>query len=209
MCLSPGTEDYAKWKFECDGFVHLRGFFVLDEIEALDEADPGRRERFPKAAHGALTSFSLDPWSARLCLATQPKMVHLAESLLGRNVFHLHVEVFTKEELVGKPTLPHQDGFYLCRNSVGLTIWIALDDVDIENGALTYIRGSHKTGLLHHVNRQIAEFDSDSSSLGEAVLCPAKRGDCLVHHSLTIHYAGENRSIHKRRALGYVYCAAV
>jgi phytanoyl-CoA hydroxylase len=41
------------------------------------------------------------------------------------------------------------------------------------------------------------------------VICPVQPGDVLAHHSLTIHYAGKNRSLTRhRRSIAYVFFSA-
>ena len=91
-------------------------------------------------------------------------------------------------------------------------MWLALDEVDEENGCVSYIRGSHQAGLRDHVRSQtlgfsqtISEFPS-SNDLANEVALHAQPGDLLVHHALTVHRAGCNQSQSRpRRALGFIY----
>jgi phytanoyl-CoA hydroxylase len=92
-----------------------------------------------------------------------------------------------------------------------LTMWIALDEVDEENDCLQYVRGSHLRGLRPHVKSEILGFSERIPNYGgdavrdeEAV--PAKPGDVLIHHSMTIHLASSNSSsTRNRRSLGMIY----
>jgi ectoine hydroxylase-related dioxygenase (phytanoyl-CoA dioxygenase family) len=97
--------------------------------------------------------------------------------------------------------------------------WIALDDVDPENGTITYAVGSHKSGevlpvenatgapYLHEQRPGIPEI-GDPVAMGmeihELVL---KRGECVFQHALTWHASGPNNSDRPRRAHGVRYIA--
>ena len=41
---------------------------------------------------------------------------------------------------------------------LGLTLWLALEDVDEENGCIYYVPGSHKQGLLQHYKTDMIGF---------------------------------------------------
>ncbi|MFN7925981.1 MAG: phytanoyl-CoA dioxygenase family protein [Bryobacteraceae bacterium] len=212
-------------QFERDGFAVIRGFFDAAEVAALE----GALERFVRdvaprvdRAH-VMYEDPADPASLKQadCLHFEPvldayrtsgKVRQLAESLIGE-VAPQHCEYFNKPPHNNKPTPPHQDGYYFCLEpNVACTLWIPLDRVDEDNGTLTYVRGSHRLGVLPHRATAVLGFSQglipDPANLGEAVLCPAEPGDVLVHHSLTVHSAGANRSTRNRRSIGYVYYSA-
>lgn len=220
-------EEYGALKqaFDRDGYVHIRGFLTLPEVEEL-EANLNRFIRdvvpnLPKsrammedynnpATLKQIDCLSDDPYFAQLIL--HPKITKLAETLLQDELKPQQVEAFIKPPRIGKPTPPHQDGYYFCLTpNEALTVWISLDDID-ENGALHYVKGSHKKGVLPHGASHVLGFsqgilDRYWENTGEEVACPVKRGDCLVHHSLTIHYAPGNPTHRPRRAIGLVYFA--
>jgi phytanoyl-CoA hydroxylase len=141
------------------------------------------------------------------------KLHDLAVTLLGP-VAPQQVEYFDKPPGRNHPTPAHQDGYYFCiRPNHACTFWIPLEAVDETNGALRYVRGSHKLGVREHNASSLLGFSQglaeDAASLGELVLCPVEPGDVLVHHSLAIHMAGPNRSATRRRpAIGYVFFPA-
>jgi phytanoyl-CoA hydroxylase len=122
---------------------------------------------------------------------------------------------FNKLPIVGDITPPHQDGFYFhLQPCEALTLWLALDDVDEENGCIRYVRGSHQQGMRHHrrtevlgFSQGIADFGTESDIANEVAACVSP-GDLIVHHALTIHRADANRSPRPRRALGFVYFSA-
>ena len=137
----------------------------------------------------------------------------LAEELLQERVVPKNFQYFNKPPGVGKPTPPHQDGYYFKLDPcAAVTMWLALDRVDEENGCVRYVRGSHQWGMRAHGRTQtlgfsqgLVDFPQERDTLA-AVACPAQPGDLLVHDALTIHWADGNRSPSRsRRALGLIY----
>lgn len=137
----------------------------------------------------------------------------LAEFLLKGPVVPKNMQYFNKPPAIGRPTPPHQDGYYFMISPCeAVTMWLALDDVDEENGCVRYVRESHKRGLRPHQRTQtlgfsqgIDDYPLDEDRAGE-VAVPARPGDLLVHHAMTIHRADGNQSpTRSRRALGLIY----
>lgn len=136
----------------------------------------------------------------------------LAEELLGEPVTVKNLQFFNKPPGIGKPTPAHQDGQYFmlepCR---ALTMWLALDPVDEENGCVRYLKGSHHDGLRPHARTQTLGFSQGIVGYGkdearEEIPCPAQPGDLLAHHALTVHRADANLSqTRSRRALGFIF----
>ena len=96
-----------------------------------------------------------------------------------------------------------------------LTIWIAIEDVPAEAGALRFVPGSHRLGPLgrldlvseEHTPRDLLR-DDDMGLVGEPVTVPLKAGEATVHDALTLHGAGPNTSTRPRRAWTVVYLPA-
>jgi len=214
--------------FERDGFVHLPGFMNAREIDAL-ETRMNRVIRdvvptLPKTVAmyedysrpETLKQLNLpdgaDPYFPQL--RDGPKLTDLVRLLLRDDVVPRQVEYFCKPPGVGKATPPHQDGYYFCLvPNEAATVWVALDDLDDENGTLHYLAGSHRKGVLPHGASRVLGFSQglagvDLKEIGREVVCRVRRGDALVHHSLTVHLAPGNTSADRlRRAVGFVYYA--
>ena len=143
-----------------------------------------------------------------------PKFARLAEALLGTPVVLRGVELFNKPAGIGKPTPPHQDGYYFCLvPSQAVTLWFPLDPVSEENGCIRYVRGSHRKGIRPSPRVQHPGVLPGPERLGpedEAaeVKALASPGDLLAHHCDIIHRADANPSRISRRALAIVYDAA-
>lgn len=212
--------------FEQNGFVAVPGFCDACELKAL-EAALARfiAERVPtlpaehvfyedKADAGTLKQIQRvhehDEYFGEF-FEGKPK--RLAEELLGEVVVGKNLQYFNKPPALGQATPPHQDGFYFMLESCrALTMWMALDVVDEENGCMRYVRHSHKRGMRPHGRTQTLGFSQSISDFGQVadardeVACPARPGDLLAHHALTIHRADTNASATRtRRALGFIY----
>jgi phytanoyl-CoA hydroxylase len=221
--FTPGMKEV----FDRDGFILIEGLLNQQDVNEIET----NVERFIGAVVPKLSKADAmyedyakpetlkqtgdmnqrDPYFADLL--SNPKIVGLAQALLRDEVIPKNVQFFSKPPGVGKATPPHQDGYYFCLEpNEALTVWIALDDIDDENGALHYVKGSHKKGVLPHGASHVLGFsqgliEGRVTEIGQEVTCRVKRGDCLVHHSLTIHSAGANPSKRPRRAIGMVYFA--
>jgi phytanoyl-CoA hydroxylase len=152
-----------------------------------------------------------DPFFHELFTASPFRDV--AEALLGGPVEPKNMQYFNKPPRTSKPTPPHQDGFYFMLDPCSaVTMWLALDDVDEQNGCVRYVPGSHRDPMRDHCRTNTLGFSqgiSDYPSRQDAeheVAIPAKPGDLLVHHAMTIHRADANQSVDRsRRSLGFIY----
>lgn len=212
-------------RFRRDGVVHLQGFLDPDEIDELEanvnryvaEVVPGlpgadafyetAGQRRELKQMQRLTEH--DPWFD--AFRARPKYVELAELLLEGPVRSEGMEWFNKPAGLNKPTPPHQDGYYFClKPDEAVTIWIALEPVDEANGCVRYVKGSHREGIRPHgrsavlgFSQTILDFQRPEASREFAGI--VKRGDALVHHSATIHWADANLSPRSRRAVALVF----
>jgi len=212
--------------FEQDGFVAVPRFCDAGELQTLDAA----LARFIAERVPALPVEHVfyEDKSNRTTLKQIQRMhehddffgeffegkpKRLAEELLGEAVVGKNLQYFNKPPALGQATPPHQDGFYfMLEPCLALTMWMALDIVDAENGCVRYVRGSHTRGMRPHGRTETFGFSQGITDFGQAadaryeVACPARPGDLLAHHALTIHRADANASATRtRRALGFIY----
>jgi ectoine hydroxylase-related dioxygenase (phytanoyl-CoA dioxygenase family) len=110
----------------------------------------------------------------------------------------------------GGATIWHQDApnFPFDRRGL-LTIWIAVDDISLEQGPLTFVPGSHRLGLLGAVDGAGEEIPleallapEDHECIGEPSTFAFAAGDASIHDGYTLHSAGPNRTNRLRRAWG-------
>ena len=216
--------------FEEDGFIAYRGFL---SAEALCELQDNVRRfitdivpRMPrehvfyenKSDASSLKQlqrlFEYDSYFRALMFDSP--FQNVAADLLQEPVRGVNFQYFNKPPQIGKPTPPHQDGHYfMLEPPSAVTMWLALDAADEENGCVRYVRGSHLAGPRPHAATQTLGFSQGITDFGtptdlqNEVVLRAAPGDLLIHHALTIHRADGNRSSDRpRRALGLIYYGA-
>ena len=127
-----------------------------------------------------------------------------------------HDQVQYKPPKVGGPTDWHQDHPYwpIIQPADLVSVWVALDDVDVENGCMWMVPGSHKWGP--HKGGTIGTNPADFSPMPDlsqlpagvdvtAVPMPVKKGHAGIHHCLTWHGSPPNRSDRGRPGIAVHY----
>ena len=129
-------------------------------------------------------------------------------------------QVFVKEPNTPGKTAFHQDATYFeSEGEQCCVMWVPADPVTLENGAMMYVRGSHRDGTLYKPNVFISQAPlpgSEGADLPDIennlddydiVHFDVEPGDLLVHHYRTIHGTGGNQSRYQvRRAASIRYC---
>lgn len=224
------TNKELKSQFDADGYVAIRGFLSPSEVESLHaELNRVIREVVPAMPREHVFHEDINrPETLKQLqmLHTHDRYFHdlflggrieeLAETLLADEVVGKNMQYFSKPPGTGQPTPPHQDGYYFKLSPCqAVTMWLALDDVDEENGCVRYVRGSHRRGMRAHGGSGVLGFSQAMPDYGlpvdleNEIDLPVRPGDMLVHHALTIHSAGGNRSLQRpRRSMGFAFYAA-
>ena len=100
----------------------------------------------------------------------------------------------------------HQDEAYWDRSFKyhATSCWMPLDPATIESGCMSFIPGSHRSGVREHrptggdfAPRVVSVEDVDPTL---AVAAPVPAGGAVFHHCRTLHSSGPNRSARVRRA---------
>jgi phytanoyl-CoA hydroxylase len=213
--------------FDTNGYVYLPGFLDAAEVsevrKRLEHFISEQSDRLPSShikyeSTGDRSTLKMiqdmhlyEPYFADILFNS--RFSKLAKNLLNEEVIGKTVEYFNKPPKIGKATPPHQDGYYfMLKPMSAVTMWMALEDVDAENGWVSYVRGSHKLGMRHHAYTNTLGFSQGIPDFGipadreKEVFFETKPGDLLVHHALTIHRANPNTSDNRtRQALGLIY----
>jgi ectoine hydroxylase-related dioxygenase (phytanoyl-CoA dioxygenase family) len=126
-----------------------------------------------------------------------------------------HDQIQYKPAGQGGVNMWHQDSPYwgiLTPKHQQVTAWIALDDVDVENGCMKMVPGSHHWGPhaidFLHTMKDFDDMEKVSEWEGHPVkvlACPVSKGEVHFHHSLTWHGSGANKSGRPRRAVAIHY----
>ena len=79
-----------------------------------------------------------------------------------------------------------------------MSAWIALDDVDYENGCMSMVPGLHLWGDAIDFLNTVPDYGSLPGSYQghrvEAVPCPVKKGEVHFHRALNWHGSHANAS---------------
>ncbi|SDM70169.1 phytanoyl-CoA dioxygenase family protein [Kriegella aquimaris] len=214
--------------FERDGYIFYPGFINSEEVDLIkskiDEfirkkvGDMPKSEVYYEDVNDLSTLkqlqrlFNYDPFFFDMMFGS--RFEKLASILLNDGVQGKNIQYFNKPPKIGKPTPPHQDGYYfMLAPNEAVTMWLALEEVNEINGCVRYVKESHKYGMRSHGRTKTLGFSQGISDYGcpndlkNEIFFPTKEGDLLVHHSLTIHRADGNTSDRTRKAMGFIYYA--
>lgn len=141
--------------------------------------------------------------------ARKAELIQIVEEFAGMRVTPLYVEFFDKPPFSNLPTPPHQDhAFYNSHfpDELGVTIWLALDDCDEENGCMM-VAPNRERQLLPHRSSPATGFGLELCDKPQDAMVPIclETGSALVHGSYTIHACNGNNSGRSRRALAFSY----
>ena len=138
-------------------------------------------------------------------------VTQVLNDLLGPDVSLITSKLNTKAPGGGAAVEWHQDwAFYPHTNDDLLAVGLLLEDVDLDNGPLMVIPGSHKGPVLsHHAEGQFCGAvnpDDPLFDMGKAVTLTGKAGSMSVHHVRTLHGSAPNTSDRARKIL-FFECA--
>ena len=158
----PNVGEEARRRFEADGYLILDNPCPLELLDDLrSEFEDRFNDRWHPGPHAEADGVVYDghhggpgdwhwhriknAWkisdNAR-AVALEPGILELLEDLFGRGVMPFQTLNFP----VGTQQKPHSDAFHFQSDPVGYMcgVWIALEDMDMDNGPLVYYPGSHK-----------------------------------------------------------------
>src|SRR5438094_3541838 len=227
--------DAQRAAYDKDGFIVVPDVFSPAEIAELRAATDGCIERAAQVgandeiydledSHSAaeprvrrLKAPHLhDP--AYFRASRNEKVVALLKDLWGSVRFDTG-KLNMKSAGYGAPVEWHQDwAFYPHTNDDLAAVGIMLDDVDMENGPMLVVLGSHKGPVWDHHGpngRFCGAIDPASFApsggdldLSRAMPCLGKAGSITVHHVRAVHGSATNFSGRERRFLLFQYRTA-
>ncbi|MDA1088570.1 MAG: phytanoyl-CoA dioxygenase family protein [Verrucomicrobia bacterium] len=144
-----------------------------------------------------------------LGLCGEPKILDALEELIGPNLVLLMSHLFVKPPKEGMSIAWHQDivewahisGSNIC------TVWLALDDVDLENGCMQVIPESHRgSPVIEKMETKGTDYLGRESMISDeqrrsAAPIELKAGEFSIHDAYLVHGSGSNTS--QRRRAGY------
>jgi len=148
-------------------------------------------------------------------ILTNPRIVDHVADLLGENVIAWGSHFFCKMPHDGKAVAWHQDASYWPLSpSKAVTVWLAVDDADLENACMKFVAGSHHFGQMtfrpsspdeHNVLNQTIDDPEQFGSIEPDVL---RAGQFSIHSDLLLHGSDANQSDRRRCGLTLRYCSA-
>lgn len=138
-------------------------------------------------------------------LGNTKKIRDIVSYFLDSEAEYRQSELFAKPKKIGLPSPDHQDNYYWAvKGSNALTIWVALNTSNKDNGAIHYYDGSHKFGIWDHIPsfaKGSSQTIKDKSYLKKFNKAQPQLdvGDALVHHCLVVHGSSANNSNFSRK----------
>lgn len=210
------TQDHVS-EFRERGFLRIPEVFTPEELgpfaDAVDRAVADRskhdsrsleeRSRYEQSFRQCLNLWEDFP-DVR-ALTFHPRIGQAAQQLLETERVRIWHDQALYKEAGGRVTDPHQDlPYWAISEPDAITAWIPFQDVDLENGAVGYMPGSHRSGLRAFADIFLGEgLDLDAHTETrerDFEFVRPRLGDVVFHHGLTIHRAYPNQTKNNRRA---------
>ncbi|MBP1995326.1 phytanoyl-CoA dioxygenase family protein [Paenibacillus eucommiae] len=187
--------------------LYRKPLFPAERMEVLHRLF---EEQFEKK--GAKLSDELDTPHWRdprlLDFLLSDEVLDLVEPLIGPNIVLWSSHFICKDPFIGRATPWHEDSAYwkgrLDKYDSIVTIWLALDRSNKENGCMRVIPGSHRNGFSQYEDvdskenlfpTRIRQKDIQDE---QAVYFELEPGECSLHDSRIIHGATPNKSPYRR-----------
>lgn len=186
-----------------NGFVHIPNVISREEALAFREAALDAAERHRDLSSGGFIFRQfVNVWrehDGMRRLTLHPNIASAAHQLSGQPLRLWHDQILIKEPGNSRATEFHQDQPYWPHEASPnpISCWIALGDVPVEAGCMTFLPGSQARTDLPRQDL------ADPRSLMEIcpefvwtprVTVPLQAGDCTFHHGRCAHMATPNLS---------------
>jgi ectoine hydroxylase-related dioxygenase (phytanoyl-CoA dioxygenase family) len=146
-------------------------------------------------------------------LVRHPKVLEVLKPLIGEGIRFDTGKLNLKAAGFGASVEWHQDwAFYPHTNDDLCAVGYMIDDMELENGPLLVIPGSHLGPVYDHHSdgRFCGAIDPVATGLDASGAVPltGRAGSITVHHARLLHASAPNRSARPRRLLLNQYSAA-
>lgn len=209
-------------QYGADGVVVLRQFFTPEYLATLGAAID-RALTTPANYFHYRNMWHNDRAFEAIC-RDSPAPLIAAQLMQSDTVSLLFDQVFVKEAASNAATGWHNDQpYWPVKGDDLMSLWIALDRVDIHNGAVEFIEGSHlwrrwftpfyadeRGGFGHyktedgHESDPIPDFEAERDQ-HRIVSFDLEPGDALAFNGLIVHGAARNTVARRRRAYSIRY----
>jgi non-heme Fe2+,alpha-ketoglutarate-dependent halogenase len=147
-------------------------------------------------------------------IIVHPVILDYVEDLIGPNIVAWGQQYFCKLPGDGKVVSWHQDASYWPFTPAHtVTLWLAVDDADRENGCMQVIPGTHKLGPLEFdlsgadENSVLPQKIKGVENYGAPVCFELKAGEISLHADMLVHGSEPNNSTRRRCGLTVRYAS--
>lgn len=224
------VDDEALRQYEREGYMAIENAFSMEEVEAaragildlvarrkpgfdniefeahaqqrLEQISPEQRQDYVRKLMGFVH------YDERLKqISEHPSLMPILQRILkARPVLFQDMALLKPPHGREKPW--HQDNAYfdipLGTPIVG--VWIALDEVSVENGCMHLLAGGHREGAMPHFKIRDWQLCDRDMMNRVCVAVPLRPGGCLIFNGMLPHGTPRNNTDQRRRALQYHYC---
>jgi phytanoyl-CoA hydroxylase len=192
-----------------NGYLHIKGLLTPTEAAEYRAEMHALAERVASADATWSSVRAADPnsklrithchdvqfYSAAVTrLLLDPRLMRVAQGIIGPNVQLHHTKMFIKPPERGSPFPMHQDfPYFPHRNHSMIAVIIHFDDAPVERGCVRVMPGSHKLGPLEAVGDD-HHLPEDRFAVDQALPLPASAGDAIFMSYLLVHGSGVNTS---------------
>jgi hypothetical protein len=207
-------EHHQVEQFRTDGYVLYRQPVLpaaaFDRLRDIFEEHLGAARARHDPGDGAELDMPHQRDRRLLEFLLSDELLDLVESLIGPDIGLFASAFLSKEPHRGRATPWHEDSYFwenrFDRMDRIVTVWLALDPVDRENGCMRVLPGTHVEAGRSYEFADPAENSFDRVVSGEvdesaAVYFELDANQCSLHDARIVHGAEANRS--PRRRAGY------
>jgi phytanoyl-CoA hydroxylase len=196
--MQPTSEQISSYRER--GFVKIPGVISREEAARFREIVLDYARSHPPIGSSSIFDQFVNCWTqdeGMKALTLHPNIAQAATALAGEPLRLWHDQVLIKQPHVSLPTEYHQDQPYWphANGAHPISCWLALCDVPVERGCMTFLPGSHKRADLPMQNlgdgRSLFSHAPDLE-WGERITQPLQAGDCTFHHGRCAHMATSN-----------------
>lgn len=211
-------EEYGR-----NGHTILRGVAPEDEVEIArarigDVVDAVARQN---DAQGRISDYSAmftqvtNVWrlndTVRAFILAK-RFAGIAAQLMGVPAVRLYHDQALVKEPGGKATPWHQDHYYWpLATEHTITMWMALVDIPRTMGSMSFVSGSHRSGVFQEMPISETSQEYFERVIGEKQLpvmsYELAAGDATFHSGRTLHSAHANMSDRRRQVMTVIYYA--
>lgn len=199
--------------FNQKGYVFPIDLFSPEETIA-------NRKYFEKLLNMAfdaeLDRYSINGWQTHCGgiydLVTDERILDYVEDILGPNLVVTMTHYFAKMPGDKTAVYWHQDAsFWPLTPSKVLTVWIAIDDVDVDNGAMKLFPGTHLMGRIPFEwvtdaeDGVLNQHVHNPEQYAEPISVELKAGQISLHTDMLLHGSQPNPSNRRRCGLTIRY----